>query len=337
MMDEVFAIVEHDRGRLDACSEMVVQEALALAAVRGGRATALLLAGAGVDAGAPVAELGRLGIGRVVIAPLAQEEPEPGDIDGLAAHPPLAQGAVLLAPATRIPSMVAACLAARLGWALIQDCVAVRSDGAALRFDVATAGSMAIVEAAADGGTPTAVLMPPREVERPDGTPLESGAMEVVTLAAAPSSMPPGVHLAKRVKVRREDMTLAEANVIVSGGRGLGGAEGFEPLRRLAEMLGGHVGASRVATDLGWIDRQHLVGMSGSTVRPALYLACGISGAPHHLMGMRDATLIVALNTDEGAPLLSTAHHAFVGDAHEVIPKVIDRLRAAASESGDPA
>ncbi|VTU16857.1 Electron transfer flavoprotein large subunit [Variovorax sp. SRS16] len=331
-MHEVFAFVEQDRGKLDACSAMVVVHALRAARSRPDtRVTAVLNLSGEANPSPTVAALGRQGVRRVLIVAHPEGDIEPSDVQPVMAQLDLARCALLLAPATRLPSMLAACIAARAGLPLVQDCVAIRAGASGWRFDVATAGGMAIVEAALDAPGPAAVLMPLRDVAPLDIEAVEPAAMEIVTKTAGPKAAREGVRLAERVKVRREEMTLAEANVIVSGGRGLGGAEGFEPLKRLADMMGGHLGASRVATDLGWVDRQHLVGMSGSTVRPALYLACGISGAPHHLMGMRDATLIVALNTDERAPLLSLAHHAFVGDAGEIIPKVIDRLSGIAA------
>jgi len=331
-MQEVFALVEQDRGKLDACSAMVVAHALrAAAAVPGLRVTAVLNLCGDADPSPTIAALGHQGVRRVLVVAHPEGEIEADAAPQLAAQLDLAHCALLLAPATRQASMLAACIAARSGFALVQDCVAIRIHATGCAFDVATAGGMALVEAVPEAPGPVVVLMPLRDVAPVEVDPVAAADMEIVARAAGAAPPREGVRLAECVKVRREDMTLAEANVIVSGGRGLGGAEGFEPLKRLAEMMGGHLGASRVATDLGWIDRQHLVGMSGSTVRPALYLACGISGAPHHLMGMRDATLIVALNTDERAPLLSLAHHAFVGDAGEIIPKVIDRLSRVAA------
>lgn len=331
-MQEVFALVEQDRGKLDACSAMVVVHALRAAiAVPGTQVTAVLNVCGDADPSAALAALGSQGVCRVLVVTHPEGDIEPADVAQVAAQMDLARCALLLAPATRQSSLQAACIAASSGFALVQDCVGIRAGAAGHIFDVATAGGMAIVEAVPGAPGPAVALMPLHEVGPLDIEPVAPGDMEIVTRAAGAKVPREGVRLVERIKVRREEMTLAEANVIVSGGRGLGGAEGFEPLKRLADMLGGHLGASRVATDLGWIDRAHLVGMSGSTVRPAMYLACGISGAPHHLMGMRDSTLIVALNTDERAPLLSLAHHAFVGDVGEIIPKVIDRLSRVAA------
>jgi len=135
-------------------------------------------------------------------------------------------------------------------------------------------------------------------------------------------------------RVARRSINLSDADVIVAGGRGLRRREDLRLLEELAGLLGGVVGASRPLVDEGWISKDHQVGFSGNTVKPRLYIACGISGSPQHLAGMRDSGMIIAVNTDPSAPIFRYADYGVVADLYEFIPRLIELLREARRRGG---
>jgi len=131
------------------------------------------------------------------------------------------------------------------------------------------------------------------------------------------------VEIIEVVKACKECVCLTDANIICSGGRGLGGASGFEMVQEFADKVGGVVGASRAAVDSGWIDHSHQVGQTGTTVKPNIYFAFGISGAIQHQMGMSKSDIIIAVNKDPEAPIFGIADYGIVGDVKKVIPEII--------------
>ena len=133
---------------------------------------------------------------------------------------------------------------------------------------------------------------------------------------------------------REKKVNLKAARIIVAGGAGVGSRENFQQIWNLANCLGAAVGGSRAAVDLGYVDHDHQIGQTGTTVRPALYIACGLSGAVQHRAGMAESARILAINTDRDAPILSIAHYGIVGDLNEVIPKMIKTIRRGAAAGG---
>ena len=130
------------------------------------------------------------------------------------------------------------------------------------------------------------------------------------------------------VKEAKEIVDISEANFIVSGGRGVGSKENFAILEELAEALGGTVAGSRAAVENGWIERDYQVGQTGKTVRPTIYIACGISGAIQHVAGMQESDMIIAINKDASAPIMKTADYAIVGDLLKVVPEMTAQVKA---------
>ena len=143
-------------------------------------------------------------------------------------------------------------------------------------------------------------------------------------------------HVVEVVEViaRQTEADFKGAKIIVGGGRGVGGSKGFELIRKLADLLGAQVGATRAATDSGWIPESHMIGLTGQTVKPDIYIACGISGAIHHVMGIRNSKRIIAINKDPNAPIFDVADCGIVGDLFEVIPKLIERIESYTPSAG---
>ena len=155
------------------------------------------------------------------------------------------------------------------------------------------------------------------------------GAGTVAEFAPVLADADTAVRVVDRVGEGAAGVGLAEARVIVSGGRGVGGPEGFTVLEELADLLDGAIGCSRVVTSNGWRPHNEQVGQTGTKVAPDLYIAAGISGATQHIAGMRTSKTIVAINTDKDAPIMGYAHYAVIGDLHTILPALVAATRAA--------
>jgi electron transfer flavoprotein alpha subunit len=151
-----------------------------------------------------------------------------------------------------------------------------------------------------------------------------SGEVIAERVMLEPADLP--VKLIER-HVEPRQVNLKGARVIAAGGGGVGGKENFKLIHELAGAIGGAVGASRAAVDGGYIGKEHQIGQTGTTVRPALYIACGISGAVQHRAGMEESAKIIAINTDKDAPIFSVAHYGIVGDLNKIIPLMVKALR----------
>ena len=160
-------------------------------------------------------------------------------------------------------------------------------------------------------------------------TPDTSHKGEIERVKVALTAQETVVKVIERVR-QEKSVNLKAAQIIVAGGYGVGSKENFKLIHQLADVLGGQVGASRAAVDAGWIDHDHQVGQTGVTVRPKLYIACGISGSVQHRAGMTESKKIIAVNTDPAAPIFSVAHYGIIGDLNSVIPMMIKAYKAKA-------
>ena len=229
----------------------------------------------------------------------------------------------VLVPATSFGKDLGALLAARLDTAAASEVTAIEvSDGRLLLTRPLYAGKViACVEAVGEG--PHVVTV------RPNAFPLGEPAPGRTADVAArnlPGS-PPRVRLREVLAKDAGERDVAEVDIIISGGRGVKGAENFALLEELARLLGGAVGASRSAVDAGWQPHSRQVGQTGKTVSPRLYIACGISGAIQHLAGMRTSRTIVAINNDPQAPIFKHADYGIATDLFKVIPALIEALK----------
>ena len=135
------------------------------------------------------------------------------------------------------------------------------------------------------------------------------------------------VEILEVVKSDKKSVDLTEAKLIVSGGRGIGGPQGFDMIRDVADALGAEVGSSRACVDAGWIEKDRQVGQTGKTVRPELYMACGISGAIQHVAGMEGSDLIISINKNDTAAIFDVSDLGIVGDVKVILPKLADAIR----------
>jgi electron transfer flavoprotein alpha subunit len=295
--------------------------ALTLARSLGRDVNAVLFADA-----APQAALASYGVmGAYVIEPSALEGYAPVAwarvLAGLAAE---TDASAVLAAGTDRGNEVLAHLGAITGLPMAANCTEIRSEGdgvhrlvrqrwaGLLAEDAILEAPVALLTVAAD-----AVPNVPAQAPAPIQVHVHKPELAQDDLRVRAAQSPAGAGGA----------SLATARVVIGGGRGVGGADGFAPLEELAGLLGGVVGVSRVVTSEGWRPHKQQVGQTGTKITPELYLACGISGAIQHIAGCAGARHIIAINTDPGAPILAHADYAVIGDLHQVIPALVAALR----------
>jgi electron transfer flavoprotein alpha subunit len=220
---------------------------------------------------------------------------------------------------------VAAASAAKLGFGLCTDSIGLKIESGQIKLTRAAFGGNYSVTVVNEKAKPQIATLRPKAFAMPEKDASKSGeaVKETFTVAEADLNTKFLEFIKSQVMIN-----MVEADIIVSGGRGTGGPEGFKILKDLADTLGGALGASRAAVDSGWIPYEHQVGQTGKTVKPKIYIACAISGAIQHLAGMRTSDCIVAINKDPEAPIFKSATIGVVGDYKSVVPKLLEKFKS---------
>lgn len=217
---------------------------------------------------------------------------------------------------------VAGRLSARMGKSLIAGALDISDNGGIEITSEILGGTKAITTSVA-GGAPALVVTRPKAFVAE----LVGGPVPEVVSVEMPDTGRSTATITERHLEASEGPDLEAAAVVVSGGRGLGSAEGFEMINELAGLLEGAVGGTRAVVDAGWVPYSYQVGQTGKTVKPSVYIACAISGAMQHVVGMKGSSTIIAINKDAEAPIFALADLGIVGDVHQVVPQLIEALK----------
>jgi electron transfer flavoprotein alpha subunit len=312
-MATVLVLVEHDEGNLKKVTAQMLTKARELGE------PAAVFVGDGLEAATEA--LGRYGA-RTVYAATGEgwtNQLAGPVVDVLEAAADRAEPAAVLAAATPDGKDAAVRLAARKGWGVLADVVDLDSDLVATQN---VFGGATIVRSRVTAGTPVLTI-------KPNAFPVEEAPAQpqVVELGLTRQAGQAEVRMTEHVVEERGGRPdVAEAEIVVSGGRGLQDPSNFALVEALADSLGAAVGASRAAVDAGWYPHQHQVGQTGKTVSPQLYVAVGISGAIQHRAGMQTSKTIVAINKDAEAPIFSISDFGVVGDLFKVVPRLTEEV-----------
>jgi len=315
---EVLVVVEQNEGTPKRASLEAMTLAASLASGLGTSVTAVV---GGVGAAGAVETLGRYGAANVVVVEADNADPNAWAATVAAQVTARQPGLVLLTNTNRGKDLGPR-IAGFLDAPMASDCVEISVDGGSIVARRPVFAGKAMVTVSAASGLLVASLRPNsvRAEEAP-----APGAVENATAVSPDKGL--GAVLKEILAAAQEKLELTEADIIVSGGRGLKGPENFAMIEELAAQLGAAVGASRAVVDAGWRPHSDQVGQTGKTVAPQLYIAVGISGAIQHLAGMRTSKVIVAINKDPDAPIFKVADYGIVGDAFEIVPRLTEAVK----------
>jgi len=321
-MSSVLVFAEQRDGKIKKVAGECLAEGRRIARGTGGAVTAIVV---GDQVGEAAKALARFGPDRI----LAVSDPR------LALYAPIAYtralatacskeaASIVLFPASAMGRDLAPRLAVRLDAGLASDCTRVWVEGGVVKTVRPVFSGRALATAVFRSGKPAVLTLRPNVFPATE----DAGSAEITPLQV---SFEESDLAARTIEVKLPqtvELDVAEADIVVAGGRAMNGPENFSHIRALAEALGGAVGASRAAVDAGWIDHRYQVGQTGKVVAPKLYVACGISGAIQHLAGMSTSKVIVAINKDGDAPIFKIADYGVVGDLYKVIPALVEEVK----------
>ena len=321
---DVFVIAEQREGSLQPVTLELLGKARELADIRGTDVSAILLGAAVENLSDQLIQYGadRVFVSEAEFLKYYRTIPYERIISGIIEE---YKPEVVLVGATTFGRDLAPRIANRFRTGLTADCTGLEMSDDGLLLQTRPAF----------GGNIMATITTPGH--RPQMATVRSGVMSAVSFSgkkgekikiqAVESEKDKRVEILNQIKKEKKGVLLEKAEVIVSGGRGIGDPKNFKMLEELAALFSGQIGASRAVVDMGWIDHDHQVGQTGKTVKPRIYIACGISGAVQHLAGMQSSDLIIAINKDPHAPILQMAHFGLVGDMHRIIPELISQLK----------
>jgi len=320
----ILVVVEHEDGAPDRLSAEALTLGRALAETTGEPLHAVAWGPAAATIAGTLAATGVAVLHAIEDPRLADYAPEAigKSIVGLIERE---RPVAVIGPSSDRGAEVMAHVGARTGLPLTANCTEIRP-GEPWQVTRQRWGGSLLEEARVDG--PVRLLtVAPHAVEPADGP--AGTSVTVQSFAPELTDRDLRVRITSRVPAEVGRVSLADARVVVGGGRGVGSAEGFAQLDELAALLGGTVGVSRVVTSAGWRPHAQQVGQTGTRIAPDLYIACGISGAIQHIVGCRASKAILAINTDRDAPMVTRATYAVIGDLHAILPAIIAEVRAA--------
>ena len=325
----ILTFIEHDRGNMNPVCLETLTSARELAAGSGVSSEAVLIGSQSVGLREAVQRYGVSQIHLLEHDGLKEYAPEAW-AKGIAQLMESIRPVAVLAAATERGNEILARVGALTSLPMAANCVEVRggSPFQVLRYRWGSS----LLEEAQLHGDPKLITLTPHLIEAREAETQAEASLVHFTPALDPKDQ--RVRVSAREETASEGVNLKTASVVVGGGRGVGSAEGFQLLEELAGLLGGAVGGSRVVTNNGWRPHSDQIGLTGNRIAPNLYIACGISGAIQHLVGCKGAKHVMVINKDREAPFFRRADYGVVGDLHEILPALIEAIRARKARAG---